>query len=81
MEVCEYKILLNTNFYVAKILIINFCIISAPLVNIKKALAKVKSDITMMDIAIAVLDNELVTNRLRDKAMLQQEFGSENAIF
>lgn len=49
--------------------------------NLKKALAKVKSEIAMMDIAIAVLDNELVSNRLRDKAMLQQEFGTDNAVF
>jgi hypothetical protein len=50
-------------------------------VNLKKALAKVKAEIAMMDIAIAVLDNELVSNRLRDKAILRQEFGTDNAVF
>ncbi|CAB3366944.1 Hypothetical predicted protein [Cloeon dipterum] len=49
-----------------------------PLVTLKKNLAKMKSEMMLMDIAIAEYDNNIIGNKLRDKAlMLQVEFGAE----
>ncbi|XP_049834684.1 intraflagellar transport protein 57 homolog isoform X1 [Schistocerca gregaria] len=47
-----------------------------PLVNIKKAITKVKSEITSMDVRIGVLENSLLQARLRDKSQLQQDMNT-----
>ncbi|XP_059480316.1 intraflagellar transport protein 57 homolog [Neocloeon triangulifer] len=52
-----------------------------PLVALKKNLAKMKSEIAIMNIAIAEYDNSIINNKVRDKTlMMQLEFGADIAI-
>lgn len=45
----------------------------SPLVNIKKAISKIKSDIGEMDVRIGVLDHTILQARLKDKNMLNSQ--------
>ena len=51
-------------------------LISAPLVNVKRAVGRMKSEITSMDIQIGVLQHSLLQARLRDKSLLQQDMNT-----
>jgi estrogen-related receptor beta like 1 len=53
-----------------------FGIIAAPLVNIKKAVSQIKSEITGMDVRLGVLEHSLLQARLRDKNLLLQDMNS-----
>lgn len=44
-----------------------------PVVNIKKAIARIKGEITTMDVRLGVLESSLLQARLRDKTQLQQD--------
>ncbi|XP_075225298.1 intraflagellar transport 57 [Lycorma delicatula] len=48
----------------------------SPLVNIKKAIAKIKSDIAEMDVRIGVLDHTILQARLKDKNMLNSQISA-----
>lgn len=50
--------------------------IIAPLVNIKKAISQIKSEITGMDVRVGVLEHSLLQARLRDKNLLQQDMNT-----
>lgn len=50
--------------------------IAAPLVNIKKAISQIKSEITGMDVRLGVLEHSLLQARLRDKNLLLQDMNS-----
>lgn len=47
-----------------------------PLVNIKKAVSQIKSEITGMDVRLGVLEHSLLQARLRDKNLLLQDMNS-----
>jgi estrogen-related receptor beta like 1 len=49
---------------------------AAPLVNIKKALSQIKSEIIGMDVRVGVLEHSLLQARLRDKNLLQQDMNA-----
>lgn len=53
----------------------------APLVNIKKAITKMKTEITEMDIRIAVLDCLLLQTKIKEKTMLEQDLYQTSAVF
>lgn len=53
-----------------------FVFIAAPLVNIKKAISQIKSEITGMDVRLGVLEHSLLQARLRDKNLLLQDINS-----
>lgn len=48
----------------------------SPLVNIKKAMVRIKSDIAEMNIRIGVLEHSITQARLRDKNLLRSEYNS-----
>jgi estrogen-related receptor beta like 1 len=50
--------------------------VAAPLVNIKKAISQIKSEITGMDVRVGVLEHSLLQARLRDKNLLQQDMNA-----
>jgi estrogen-related receptor beta like 1 len=50
--------------------------VAAPLVNIKKAISQIKSEITAMDVRLGVLEHSLLQARLRDKNLLLQDMNS-----
>jgi len=50
--------------------------IAAPLVNIKKAISQIKSEITGMNVRLGVLEHSLLQARLRDKNLLLQDMNS-----
>lgn len=50
--------------------------ISAPLVNIKRAVGRMKNEITAMDVQIGVLEHSLLQAKLRDKSLLQQDMNA-----
>jgi estrogen-related receptor beta like 1 len=50
--------------------------VAAPLVNIKKAISQIKSEITGMDVRLGVLEHSLLQARLRDKNLLLQDMNS-----
>ncbi|XP_067010185.2 intraflagellar transport protein 57 homolog isoform X2 [Anabrus simplex] len=47
-----------------------------PLVNVKKAITKLKNEVINMDIRIGVLEHSLMQARLRDKSQLQQDMNT-----
>ncbi|KAJ4443521.1 intraflagellar transport protein 57 homolog [Periplaneta americana] len=47
-----------------------------PLVNIKKAIAQIKTEITSMEVRVGVLQHSLLQARLRDKNLLQQDLNA-----
>jgi estrogen-related receptor beta like 1 len=47
-----------------------------PLVNIKKAISQIKSEITGMNVRLGVLEHSLLQARLRDKNLLLQDMNS-----
>lgn len=49
-----------------------------PLVNIKRAVGRMKSEITAMDVQIGVLEHSLLQARLRDKSLLQQDMNTNS---
>ena len=55
-------------------------LISAPLVNLKKAISIVKGDIVSMDVKLGVLEHNLLKARLRDKTM-SQNYVNADALF
>jgi hypothetical protein len=50
--------------------------VAAPLVNVKKAISQIKSEITGMDVRVGVLEHSLLQARLRDKNLLQQDMNA-----
>uniref|UniRef100_A0A1B6D1U8 Intraflagellar transport protein 57 homolog n=1 Tax=Clastoptera arizonana TaxID=38151 RepID=A0A1B6D1U8_9HEMI len=48
----------------------------SPLVNIKKAVTRIKSDISAMNVRIGVLQHCILQTRLKDKDFIQSEFNS-----
>jgi estrogen-related receptor beta like 1 len=54
--------------------------IAAPLVNIKKAISQIKSEITGMDVRAGVLEHSLLQARLRDKNLLQQDMNAPHVL-
>ncbi|KAE8748035.1 hypothetical protein FOCC_FOCC005230 [Frankliniella occidentalis] len=49
-----------------------------PLVNIKRAVGRMKSEIIAMNVQIGVLEHSLLQARLRDKSILQQDMNSNS---
>lgn len=47
-----------------------------PLINIKKALARLKNEIVTMDVRIAVVEHSLIQAKLRDKSNLQRDMSA-----
>ncbi|XP_044254951.1 intraflagellar transport protein 57 homolog [Tribolium madens] len=52
-----------------------------PLVNIKKQLGKVKSEIVEMDVRIGILECILLQSKIRDEKNLETEFGQTISVF
>ncbi|GAB6021403.1 Intraflagellar transport protein 57 [Chamberlinius hualienensis] len=48
----------------------------SPLINIKKALSRLKSELTSVDIRIAVVEHSLLQAKLREKTTTQQEISA-----
>ena len=56
----------------------------SPLVNIRRSLARVKSEITSMDVRIGVLEHSLLQARMRDRSNMQRDLnqaGQDNTVF
>lgn len=53
----------------------------APLVNIKKSVAKIKTEIVDMDVRIGVLECILLQTKIRDEKMIENEFGQQISVF
>ena len=51
-----------------------------PLVNIKKTITKMKSEISEMNVRIGVLEYSLMCARIRDRTQLQEDMNSTNSI-
>lgn len=49
-----------------------------PLVNIKRAVGRMKSEILSMNVQIGVLEHSLLQAKLRDKSLLQQDMNSNS---
>lgn len=47
--------------------------ISAPLINIKKAISKIKGEIVDLDVKITIFENEILQEKLKDKSLIQQD--------
>ena len=45
----------------------------SPLVNIRKSLARVKAEITAMDVRIGVVEHTLLQARLKDRTNMQRD--------
>merc|ERR1712083_405918 len=45
----------------------------SPLVNLRKALARVKSEVTAMDVRIGVVEHTLLQAKLKDKSNMQRD--------
>lgn len=58
----------------------SFCI-SAPLVNIKRTITKVKSEISEMDVRIGVLECVLLQSKLQEKRILEEDLGTAVSVF
>lgn len=54
--------------------------ISAPLVNIKRAISKIKSEIIEMDVRIGVLQCLLLQIKIRDKKLLEDDLGQSTGV-
>ncbi|XP_074038056.1 intraflagellar transport 57 [Leptinotarsa decemlineata] len=52
-----------------------------PLVNIKKAVAKVKAEITEMDVRIGVLECVLLQMKISEEKQIENEFGQSISVF
>ncbi|XP_018572596.1 intraflagellar transport protein 57 homolog [Anoplophora glabripennis] len=52
-----------------------------PLVNIKKSVAKMKTEIIDMDVRIGVLECILLQTKIRDEKMIENEFGQQISVF
>ncbi|EEB20321.1 ift57/hippi/che-13, putative [Pediculus humanus corporis] len=52
----------------------------APLINIKKAIAKIKNEIIELDVKIGVFENEILQQKLKDKTFYQQDIDSPTFI-
>ncbi|XP_039285721.1 intraflagellar transport protein 57 homolog isoform X1 [Nilaparvata lugens] len=48
----------------------------SPLINIKKAIARIKADIVEMDVRIGVLDHAVLEAKLRDKTLLNAQIAA-----
>ena len=49
----------------------------SPLVNIRRSLARVKSEITSMDVRIGVLEHSLLQARMKDRSNMQRDIHQE----
>ena len=49
---------------------------SAPLVNVRKALTRVRQEITAMDVRIGVVEQKLLQAKLKDKSNLQRDMNA-----
>lgn len=54
---------------------------SAPLVNIRKAIARVKAEISEMDVRIGVLECVVLQSKLQEKKMLEEDVGHRISVF
>ncbi|VEN55643.1 unnamed protein product [Callosobruchus maculatus] len=52
-----------------------------PLVNIKKSVAKVKSEIMAMDVRIGVLQCIILQSKLREEKQIEKEYGQTISVF
>ncbi|CAG9864505.1 unnamed protein product [Phyllotreta striolata] len=52
-----------------------------PLVNIKKAVAKVKGEIVEMDVRIGVLESVLLQTKIREEKQIENEFGQSISVY
>ena len=56
----------------------------SPLVNIRRSLARVRSEITSMDVRIGVLEHSLLQARLKDRSNMQRDMhqaGQDHPVF
>lgn len=49
--------------------------------NIKKAVAKVKSEIIEMDVRIGVLESVLLQTKIREEKQIENEYGQSISVF
>ncbi|KAF5308885.1 hypothetical protein FQR65_LT00585 [Abscondita terminalis] len=52
-----------------------------PLVNIKKGISKIKTEITEMDVRIAVLDCVLLQSKMKEKSILEHDLYKSTTLF
>lgn len=50
---------------------------SAPLINIKKALATLKEDVAHMNVQVGILQHDIIHSKLREKLLMQHKFHSQ----
>ena len=48
----------------------------APLVNVRKALTRVRQEVTAMDVRVGVVEQKLLLARLKDKSNLQKDMNA-----
>lgn len=53
-----------------------FIFLTAPLVNIRKGMTKIKAEITEMDVRIGVLESMLLQSRLREAKLLEEDLAN-----
>lgn len=53
----------------------------APLVNIKKAITKVKQELVDMNVRIGVLECIVLQSKIRDEKSFENEFGQTISVF
>lgn len=53
----------------------------APLVNIKRGIAKIKGEMSEMDVRIGVLECVLLQLKLRDKKILDEDLTTSISVF
>ena len=49
---------------------------AAPLINVRKALTRVKNELTAIDVRIGVVEQKLLMSRLKDKSNLQRDMNA-----
>ena len=49
---------------------------TAPLINVRKALTRVKNELTAIDVRIGVVEQKLLQSRLKDKSNLQRDMNA-----
>lgn len=59
----------------------NVCCFAAPLVKIKKVIAKIKAEIQNMDTRIGVLDCLLLQTKVKEKSALEDDLNQWTVIY
>lgn len=49
---------------------------TAPLVSVRKALTRVKQEVTAMDVRIGVVEQKNLLSKLKDKSLLQKDMNA-----